>query len=173
MVRFEDLDAEKRTPPAPETLTPEQIGQVLAQADLLEGWLSAVRKHANAMAQVGVIPPGMKLRQRYGRKRWNVAEADMKTALAIGAGIDENDLYEEPKLKSPAKIKKIKMPRGQKKALEDLVDSMCETPNIGVELVLDSADGEPVGAPLLEQFADLDATETSQATKGDLEWLTM
>jgi len=76
-----------KVPPAPATLTPDQLGQILTHADTIEAWLAGVRARAMQIAQQGDPPPGWKLVQgRAGNRKW---ADDAAAILAIeAAGLD-------------------------------------------------------------------------------------
>ena len=69
---------EQITPPEPDTLTPEQIGRILAVSKPLTKWLERVWVHAMAVHQQGTPVPGYKLVQsRPGNRKWrDEAEAE-------------------------------------------------------------------------------------------------
>jgi len=74
--------------PLPSTLTLEEIGQLLARADIVDVWLSALRNHAKGLADAGHEIPLWKLVNKRGRRVWrDEEEADRQLAkakLAVG-----------------------------------------------------------------------------------------
>lgn len=86
----------------PADMTPEEIAAALAEADVLELWVSRLREHAKGEAERGRVPPGYKLVQRRGIRRWIDPIATSKALVAHGL----NDIWTEPALQSPAQIEK-------------------------------------------------------------------
>lgn len=59
-------------PPAPASLSPQQLADVLAKASLISAWADAVRAFAYDQALKGSPPPGYKLvAGRKGPRKWN------------------------------------------------------------------------------------------------------
>lgn len=63
-----------KTPPDPKLLTPEQIGEILETAPLVEMWLKSVREHAFAKLTSGTAVPGFKLVHRKSNREWEDEE---------------------------------------------------------------------------------------------------
>jgi len=76
------------TLPLPSLLSLEEIGELLARADIVEIWLSALRDHAKGLADAGHAIPHWKLVNKRGRRVWrDEEEADRQLAkakLAVG-----------------------------------------------------------------------------------------
>lgn len=74
--------------PMPSSLTLDEIGELLARAELVDLWLSALRAHAKALADRGAEIPHWKLVNKRGRRVWvDEEEADRQLAkakLAVG-----------------------------------------------------------------------------------------
>ena len=66
------------TPPSPESLPIAVVGSVLAQAHVLEEWLRALRRRAEAELRAGRSVPGFKLVAKRATRQW----ADTNSALA-------------------------------------------------------------------------------------------
>src|SRR5690606_33934959 len=78
--------------PAPEQLTPEQIGDLLDKADVVEEWLSALRAHAFRQAEAGVEIPGRKLVAKRATRQWAAPEEEIVKRL-VEKGAVKDDLY--------------------------------------------------------------------------------
>ena len=110
------------TPPAPQTLTMEQLVRVLDSADMIQNWLNAVRAYAQDQAEMGVeVAAGDSryvLTPKRATRKWNVE--DPITALALRTDRNPDDFYNEPKEMSPAQVEKL---LGKKafEAVKDLV----------------------------------------------------
>ena len=114
--------------PNPDALTAEQEARVLREANGLLAYTKAVQERAHARALAGNLPAGFKLVAKRAVRKWrNEGEARAKLlALAI-------EPFEEPKLKSPAKVEgqfpgKNKAER--QKAMADLVEAKSSGTNL-------------------------------------------
>lgn len=112
----------------PETLSDEKLGALLREADQIGNYVKAVQEYAHAQAMAGKMPAGFKLVAKRAVRKWrNDDEAKAKLlALAI-------EPFEEPKLKSPAKVEgqfpgKNKAER--QKAMADLVEAKSSGTNL-------------------------------------------
>lgn len=91
--------------PAPASLTPDQIARVLARADLIKTWLTAVKSDALARLKAGQEIPGFKpVRGRRGDREWNPTQiGSLVSVLTQDLGLDQASIYKIDLL-SPAKI---------------------------------------------------------------------
>jgi len=99
---------------------------------LIAEWAKAVHVYATTQAtEFGVKIPGYKLIQKTGRRAWTdemVVENEFEHEFG--------DVIYDKKLKSPAQLEKI--------VGKDRVKELVSIPEKGLELVPDSAKGEPV-----------------------------
>lgn len=92
--------------PEPASLTPDQLGELLEKADLVQQWMDSVREHAYRELQAGREVPGYRLAPRQARRRWKDEEQAIE--YLKGNYIREAlDLLLPPTLVSPAKAEKI------------------------------------------------------------------
>lgn len=109
-------------PPAPQTLTMEQMVRVLDHADMIQNWLNAVRAYAQDQAEMGVeVAAGDSvyvLTPKRATRKWR-DETDVD-ALCKATGREAGEFFNEPKLMTPAQVEKVV---GKKAfaALSDLV----------------------------------------------------
>lgn len=137
-----------KAPPAPETLGLDRISQILDAADMIQNWLNACRAYAQEQAEMGVEVPGYVLVEKKGRRAWAKDDAEVATELAMEIGIPADDLYVEPKLKSPAQIEKV---IGSKRKAE--IKHLWETRVSGLNLArADKTSRSAVVAPALAMF---------------------
>lgn len=135
----------------PETLSDEKLGALLREADQIGNYVKAVQEYAHAQAMAGKMPAGFKLVAKRAVRKWrNEDEARAKLlALAI-------EPFEEPKLKSPAKVEgqfpgKNKAER--QKAMADLVEAKSSGTNL-----VPSEDPRPaVAVGAANEFGAVDA----------------
>lgn len=80
------------TLPLPAEMTPEQIGLVLTQGQLLASWVKDVEEHALKAILAGDSVPGWKCVE--GRKTRQFSDVDSALKKVKGAGYDEALLYE-------------------------------------------------------------------------------
>ena len=98
-------------------LTPEQIGDILDRAPLVEKFIDAVRAHAlDAMEKHSAVIPGWQLQSKRASRKW----LDEGTARAelIAAGLSDVDIF-ETNLITPAAAEKL-LPKDQRVLLDDL-----------------------------------------------------
>lgn len=109
-------------PPAPQTLTMEQMVRVLDHADMIQNWLNAVRAYAQDQAEMGVdVAAGDSvyvLTPKRATRKWR-DETDVD-AICKATGRDAGEFFNEPKLMSPAQVEKVVGKKGFA-ALSDLV----------------------------------------------------
>jgi hypothetical protein len=121
------------TPPSPASLTPAQVAEVLAKADVIEDWIAAVRKHALLEAEQGRAPPGFKLVAKRAVRKW--AADDEYTVpelvLATNGTLTYDDFYER-KLVSPAQAEKL-LKTAKAKLPEGLVNSVSSGYTLATE----------------------------------------
>lgn len=89
------------TPPAPQTLSLEQIAELMGKFDDVEKWMSAVRAYAQEAAERGETLPGWKLVERRANRKWS-SEAELKK-WGEDAGVC---VYSDPEVMSPAQLEK-------------------------------------------------------------------
>lgn len=132
-VWFDDQD-KPRLANSPDAMSPEAIAKALDAADMIEGWVNAVRAYAHTQAESGVTIPNYLLVEKIGRRAWtNEAEA---VARLEKAG---HDPYTKKPV-SPAQAEKL---LGKKQA--SLIADLIEKPVTGTSLVrADKTTREPV-----------------------------
>ena len=104
--------------PNPDTLTDDQIAQILTHANAIKKWLTAVEKHALDQANNGHDYPGMKLVE--GRSVRKYADEDKVAAAVEGLG---EDPWERKLLGITAMTKKL-----GKKRFDETVGPLLDKP---------------------------------------------
>ena len=126
-----------------DTVSPELVGAMLKNADLLEDWIKQLRQFALQRLENGANVPGYKLVAKRATRQW----ADEATAVAAltALGVDESELM-VTELKSPAQVEKV-----LKKSKLALPDDLIVSISSGHTLA-DEADARPpvvlIGAQL-------------------------
>lgn len=122
---FEDLPVTGI--PAPAQLTTEDLVEVLEKGHIIEDWLRAVRLHVQSLLEAGESVPGWKLVERRATRKYKEPDDhDAIVAFAREHGVDESDVFTEPKPKSPAQLEaliKKQLPRGRKKEAADILEA--------------------------------------------------
>lgn len=141
-----DMENNVIQPPAPNTLTPEQIAKVLANASVFSLWVSSVREYAESIAKQGTSVPGYKLIQKKGNLSW-IDETKAVKAYKSEFG---DEMFKKS-LITPTQFKKLL----GKKRLDELAD-YTERPDKDLSLVPESASGEAVKIANRTLFADFE-----------------
>jgi hypothetical protein len=94
--------------PAISKMTSEELADLLLKADTILTWAKAVQKHAHEEACLGRMPVGFKLVAKRATRKWRDDDLAVKQ---LGQVLLRKDLFEEPKLKSPAKVEKLLKPK--------------------------------------------------------------
>jgi hypothetical protein len=140
------------TPPSPASLTPAQVAEVLAKADVIEDWIAAVRKHALLEAEQGRAPPGFKLVAKRAVRKWCVEDRRVIES-ALDANLDVGEFYTQPELVSPAQAEKL-FKKFKQKMPEGLVNSVPSGYTLATE------DDKRPAANLLSAGDEFDAVPT-------------
>lgn len=90
------------------------------ELNLVGQWLKGREAFAHQEATAGRMPPGAKLVAKRAFRKWVDPDAAGKALLAAGVELDE--LYDPPSLKSPAVVEKL-LPKAKKTILKDLAKS--------------------------------------------------
>ena len=98
-----DNNAGPITLPPPDTLTATDLGQILANAHLLEHWLDAVKAHALQQALDGNPPAGFKVVRKITHRKWTDEDA---VAQKLKRVLPANSIWAPQKMRSPAQLEK-------------------------------------------------------------------
>jgi hypothetical protein len=104
-VWFDDMDQPRLGNEALDT-SPEALGRDLDMIPMLEDWIKARRALAHSMAEAGTDIPGYRIVDKIGNREWGDDQNALLDAMT-GAGLSSDDIYAEPKLKSPAQLEKV------------------------------------------------------------------
>jgi hypothetical protein len=113
--------AEMSVPPAPNTLTPVQLRQVLDAAKMVAAWVKAVQSYALNEARAGRVPDGYKVVEgRRGNRKWT--NEDEAAATLGREGVQPFEQY----IISPANAEKELRKRGKRLPAELVTQSPGE-----------------------------------------------
>ena len=108
----------------PKTLAPEQIGELLAKADMLEEWLRGLRTIALSQAEAGIEIPGFVLQPKRATRKWTDETAVVR--WAVEQRLPYEDVFEK-KVKSPSAMEKVV---GKKNLPADLIVAVSSGYNL-------------------------------------------
>lgn len=129
----------------PDALSPEEIAQILDDADVIETWLKSVRAYAQELMEAGDYVPGWKLVEKRGTRKWK-DERIVKQRLA-SEGL-KNFTTEE--LVSPAQVERLAKKQGVQLDLFDLI----ERESSGVKLARETDKAASATASAVHDFAE-------------------
>jgi len=89
-----------------DNLDAAKIGEYLAKADMLEGWVKDLRALAHQMLEAGKPVPGYKLVPKRATRQWRLGFGEVYDALAA-LGLTYEEIQEPEQLRSPAQIEKV------------------------------------------------------------------
>lgn len=95
-------------------VTPAQLGRIVREAKIYEGWIRRALAHAHSEALDGRMPEGSKLVDKRAYRKFTISEDDIICTLDL-EGISEDEYMKEPKLKTLTQLEKTV---GKKKFVE-------------------------------------------------------
>lgn len=149
-LHFHPITEEPTIRNAPNVGDPEQVGKYLDCADMIEGWVKALRGHGHRMAEMGQPPTNYVLVDKTGREAWVDKEAEKRAvAAAKKAGLKEKDYQNDPKARTPKQIRDA-----FKKAKADLsaLEGLSSTPTTGTNLVRQDGTIRPAVSAVEQHF---------------------
>lgn len=111
--------------PVNSTLSEEQRGVIMRNAEAIQDWCRSVVAMCTTAVEQGHAVEGFKLVKKYGHRRWK-SEADVEAAFSLEFG----DAIYNKKLRSPAQFEKL-----LKKKRKDEIAPYVEVPVSGTTLV--------------------------------------
>jgi hypothetical protein len=139
----------------PETADEDDLARVMANANLIEGWIMAVRAEVERRLLANIPVPGYKLVQgKKGNRAW--ADADVAEAALKAMRIKHDQMYDY-KLASPTSIEKL--------AKADEIGPRQWTK---IQALITQSDGKPSVAPVSDKrpalVTSVDASEFDDVT---------
>ena len=121
----------------PPLLSEEEVSSVLTKAQDLRTWVNDVEDYALVQAvDKDVIPPGFKLSTSVTHRRY--ADQALAAAVLVDKGLSPDIIWDKPKLKSPAAIKKL----SPKSPIDSWLGDLLERPEGQPKLVRLKAAGQ-------------------------------
>lgn len=98
---------------------PGELAEALSRLPMIKQWIKSVDEFAYSEAQAGRIPPGFKLVEKRGSRKWR---DDQKAVLALtAAGLKADQIYGKPELLSVPVIEKIYGKKNMKELEDEIV----------------------------------------------------
>lgn len=145
MVEFDD-DGNIELPDV-EDMGDNVLAEVLRWSPFIKTYLNAIESKALKMLEAGEKVDGYKLVAKRPVRKWADPNATVKGLAELG--LDDDDIYKEPVLLSPAQMEKL-LTKDQREEMADLVTSESS----GHKMVLDSDPADEVSAGTVSDFAD-------------------
>jgi hypothetical protein len=121
----------------PPLLSQEEVSSVLAKAQDLRTWVNDVEDYAIVQAvDKDIIPPGFKLTTSVTHRK--IVDQALAAAVLVDKGMDPQAIWEQPKLKSVAAIKKL----SPKSPIDTWLGDLVSRPEGQPKLVRVKADGK-------------------------------
>lgn len=114
-----------------ETLQQPEIAEVLNEAEIVEGWIAAVRAEAQRRIEAGERVPGWRLAPTRPTRKWTDEEAAAES-IRTDTGLPFAALQQKPKLLSPAQMEKLLKKEG---LAPDILEPLISSESSGVKLV--------------------------------------
>lgn len=138
--------------PDPFTLSGEELAERLSFVESLTGWIKVIVAHGHAEAEQGRKIPGWKLVAKRATRRWKDKDAALEFADMVG--LDESDLYQEPKLRTPADLEGFAPGKNKKLRAEFLAEFVTKESS-GTVLAREQDKRPEVRKDAAGQFVDL------------------
>lgn len=137
-----------------EQLSRDEIAQILSAKKDIQAWLNSVEKYAHEELQQGREIPGHKLVAARAQRRW-LDEDKAADRLCEAFGLGNEDIFDKPKMLSPAQVEKVV---GKSKAAKSVLDELYTAESTGTT-VAPATDKRPAITPTTAQeaFADTDS----------------
>lgn len=97
---------------------PGDLAEALERVPMIKQWIKSVDEFAYSEAQAGRIPPGWKIVEKRGTRKWR--DDQQTIAALILAGMKTDQIFETPELRSVPSIEKIYGKKNMKE-LEELI----------------------------------------------------
>jgi hypothetical protein len=152
-VWFDDI-GEPRLANMPGELSPEHAARVLDAADMMEGWINAVRAYWHAQAEAGVEIPDHILVPKVGREAWFSGRDVEAAGIAIAAGLPQDKVYNDPKIKTPKQVREALKKAKLTDAITKL-EGMSGAESKGTNLVRADKTSREAVKPAVHQFFDV------------------
>jgi len=155
MLDFKDVLEEEFI--EPNSLTIQQLLNVLARKKEITDWLNSIYDHLYSRANLGTSIPEHKLVDDYGNRIFKKEMSQRKIMRKIlkETKLDKDLFFEEPKMKSVAQIEKVIAHHSSKKDAERIMKLVAEKPHKGTKLVHNNDKRTEVPPSIEADFAEV------------------
>lgn len=129
------------------TISPKEIAHLMQYVPFIKDWCDEILKHAHTEAERGITIPGYKLVEKRANRIWKDPEK-VKEKLYIHY---KEEIYEEPKLLSPAKMEKM-----VDKKDKEFLETLWLKPDAGKTLVKENDKRKEKLPTIIEDFIDIE-----------------
>lgn len=140
----------------PKDLTEDKLALVLKEADQAFNYIKAVQQHAHDMACAGKMPTGYKLVAKRATRKWKDEDAAEEHLTVLG--VSKNEIFTEPKLKTPAQLEKF-FPGSNKEKRQAAMADLVDKKSSGTNLVPVSDPRPPVNLGASAEFEVVDGAD--------------
>lgn len=137
--------------PAPASLPPQVVANLLDHTDMIKKWLDSVEMYAESLLESGVDVPGYKM----VKKRTNRAWLDRQQTIDVLEPALGDDIYVDPKLKSPAQIEKLMKEQKFDEETISKVSALYHNPDKGKTIVKDVDSRQALTPSAIQDFIDI------------------
>lgn len=142
MLEFDEENKTVTPKAEPEELTTDQLVTILDNAPLITAWINACQKYAHDELESGrdKTNGAYKLVAKRPQRKWKSEEGAADT-LCMSYGLGDDELFEAPKMKSPAKVEEAlkatvgSLPRkdaaARKKEFKKFIDGLVSAESSG------------------------------------------
>ena len=149
-------------PPAqlPTPVSTEELAHKMEWVPVIEAWVGRIKADIQRELENGNEVPGWKLVRGRSKRRW-LSTGAVQVEFVDELGIDDSELWVEPKMKSPAQLEKIGVGKEQRKLVKRAVDKLAFMPNGALAIAPLTDPREAVSAldEAKNEFADDDDDE--------------
>jgi hypothetical protein len=131
MLEEAKADFSEDEPPAilPLPKSTEELAHKMTWVPVIEAWVANIKADIQRELENGNEVSGWKLVRGRAKRRWLSTTAVQTKMTGVDIGIDDADLWIEPKLKSPAQMEKLGVGRPQRKLVKLAVSELAFMPN--------------------------------------------
>lgn len=105
-IRLGKMQLTERHMPKLSEITPERLGRIVREVQIIEGWLRRVMQHAHSEALDGRVPDGCKLVDKRAYRKFTIGEDEIIATLDL-EGLSEEDYMKEPELVTLTQLEKV------------------------------------------------------------------
>ena len=162
MLEEAQADFAEDEPPAmlPTPVSTEELAHKMEWVPVIEAWIGRIKADIQRELENGNEVPGWKLVRGRSKRRW-LSTGEVQVEFVDKLGIDDSELWVEPKMKSPAQLEKIGVGKEQRKLVKKAVDKLAFMPNGKLAIASMTDPREAVSAldEVRNEFADDDDDE--------------